>query len=102
MRARLTKVMAALTAVGALAIGGAALASAGGKSSPVQPPAVDVQQGVQQGDQSAPDGTASEQSSESSASESSSESSSESAPSDGPGGYADTNANADTQFQGEQ
>ena len=52
---------------------------------------------VQQGDQTAPDNaSASEQ-----ASESAGESASESDASDGPGGYADANANADTQQQGE-
>jgi hypothetical protein len=50
---------------------------------------------LQQGDQSAPD-TAAE-----SAPETAGESASETGPSDGPGGYADTNPNADTQQQGE-
>jgi hypothetical protein len=53
---------------------------------------------VQQGDQSAPD-TA--QAPESATEQTGSESASESGPSDGPGGYADTNANADTQQVGE-
>ncbi|MGB2953437.1 MAG: hypothetical protein WBB74_08585 [Gaiellaceae bacterium] len=100
MRARLTKLMAAFTVVGALAVGGATLASAGSKASPVQPSASAVD--VQQGDQSAPDGLAGEQSSESETTGLAGESSSEAAPSDGPGGYADANAGADTQFQGEQ
>jgi hypothetical protein len=110
MRARAIKLMAGLTAVGALAFGGSALAGAAGKTPPVNPPAPAVD--VQQGDQTAPDaaGTAAESSSESAASESasesaSSESASESATaSDGPGGHADEpgNANADHQFQGEE
>ena len=106
MRARAIKLMAGLTAVGALAFGGSALAGAAGKTPPVNPPAPAVD--VQQGDQTAPDaaGTAAESSSESAASESASESaSSESASaSDGPGGHADEpgNANADHQFQGEE
>ena len=92
MRARAIKLMAGLTAVGALAFGGSALAGAAGKTPPVNPPAPAVD--VQQGDQTAPDaaGTAAESSSESAAA------------SDGPGGHADEpgNANADHQFQGEE
>jgi FtsP/CotA-like multicopper oxidase with cupredoxin domain len=108
MRARLMKVGAALAALGALAVGGSTLASAGSKQAPPSPPAaaekagVEAQQGadtdtLQQGDQSAPDTAAEAAGSES---ESASESS-ESGVSDGPGGYADSNANADTQQQGE-
>ncbi len=108
MRARLTKLMAGLTVIGALAFGGAAVAGAA-DTTPAPPAAVDVQQG----DQTAPDvGGTSESSSESgSSSESASiESSSESASSesasasDGPGGHADEpgNASADYQFEGEQ
>jgi outer membrane lipoprotein-sorting protein len=101
MRARLTKSIAAFAVIGALAVGGATLASAGSKAAPVQPPASLAD--VQQGDQSAPDAAATaEQSSESESSEQIGESSSEAAASDGPGGYADSNANADSQFQGEQ
>jgi hypothetical protein len=105
MRARLTKLGAALTAVAALAFGGAALAGAA-SSTPSPPAAVDVQQG----DQTTPDigAQASESSSESVSSESGSESvesaSESSVASDGPGGHADEpgNASADYQFQGEQ
>ena len=53
MRARLTKVAAALTAVGALAVGGAALAGAANPPAPAPAPATAV--GVQQGDQTAPE-----------------------------------------------
>jgi hypothetical protein len=115
MRARLTKLVAGLTAAGALAFGGAALAGAASNPSPPAPPVASAPADtdtIQQGDQTAPDtGTAaSESSSESVSSESASEStSSESAPestvaSDGPGGHADEpgNASADYQFQGEQ
>jgi hypothetical protein len=108
MRARLTKLMAGLTVISAMAFGGAAIAGAATKAPPVNPPAaVDVQQG----DQTAPDaaGTPAESSSESaSAAEtatSESASASESAAaSDGPGGHADdpANATADYQFQGAQ
>ncbi len=103
MRARLTKFGAAVAALVALALGGSALASAG-SGTPTVPAAqtqtaADSGPNVQQGDQSAPDtGSASEQASSEASSESSSESS---AASDGPGGYADTAANADTQQTGE-
>jgi len=108
MSNRLTKIGAALAAVAALAVGGSAIAGAAQKSAPKKPavsqsnePVTPDTDNVQQGDQSAPDtGSASEQASES-ASDSAGESASESAASDGPGGYADSNANADTQQQGE-
>ena len=113
MRARLTKLMAGVTAVAALAFGGATLAGAAGKQTPPAPP---VAANVQQGDQTAPDvgGTAAESSSESASESASTESSSEAASSesasesaaasDGPGGHADEpgNANADYQFEGNQ
>lgn len=113
MRARLTKLFAGLTAVAALAFGGAALAGAANNSSPPVPPAVSAPADTtQQGDQTAPDtgSAAAESTSESASTESSSdsassESASESAPaSDGPGGHADEPGypNADYQFQGEQ
>jgi len=114
------KLGAALAALAALAVGGSALASAAQHKSntpakvhvatattPADPagpadvadpaestsgPDTDT---LQQGDQSAPD-TAAE-----SASETAGESASETGPSDGPGGYADTTDNADTQQQGE-
>jgi hypothetical protein len=100
MRARVTKLVAALSAVAAFAVGGAALAGASSTPTPAPAaPAVPAQSDVQQGDQTAPDiGTSSESSSESS-------SDSESATAnDGPGGHADEpgNPNADNQFQGEQ
>ena len=103
MRARLTKLTAALAALTALAVGGSAIASAGSKANPPAPPALTQTQqdvtssvdgdNVQQGDQSAPD--------TGQAPEASTEQASESGRSDGPGGYADSNANADTQQQGE-
>jgi hypothetical protein len=106
MRARVTKLVAALSAVAAFAVGGAALAGASSTPTPTPAPAapaVPAQSDVQQGDQTAPDlGTSSESSSES-ATESTSESESATA-NDGPGGHADEpgNPNADNQFQGEQ
>jgi hypothetical protein len=101
MRARLIKMAAGLTAVSALAFGGAALAGATGPpASPPAPAAPAVS--VQQGDQTAPDtGAASESTSEPASSESGSESATAN---DGPGGHADEpgNANANYEFQGEQ
>ena len=104
MRARVTKLVAALAAVGAFAVGGAALAGASSTPTPPAPaaPAVPLQSDVQQGDQTAPDlGASSESGSESASTESSSESATAN---DGPGGHADEpgNPNADYQFQGEQ
>lgn len=101
MRSRLTKIGAALAAVAALAVGGSAIAGAAQKGAPAKPAAVLQNEvpgapdtdNVQQGDQSAPDNA--------SASEQASESTGESAASDGPGGYADANANAETQQQGD-
>lgn len=108
MRNRLTKIGAALAAVAALAVGGSAIAGAAHKSAPPKPAASQSQEpvvpdtdNVQQEDQSAPHtGSASEQASEAT-SESTGEWSSESSASDGPGGYADSSVNADTQQQGE-
>ncbi len=105
MRARVTKLLAALAVVSALAVGGATLASATSKApSPTPAAAVDGDT-LQQGDQTTADtGGAAESSSESASSEPAGESSFESAPSDGPGGHADdpANANADNQFEGVQ
>ena len=108
MSNRLTKIGASLAAVAGLAVGGSAIAGAAQKSAPPKPavsqsqePSAPDTDNVQQGDQTAPDkASASEQASEA-ASESAGESASESDASDGPGGYADANANADTQQQGE-
>jgi hypothetical protein len=101
MRARLTKLLAGLTAVTALAFGGAALAGAASTPVPPAPPA--ATDTTQQGDQTAPDTgiPAAESSSESATAESSSEAAS---PNDGPGGHADDPANAsvDNQFDGVQ
>jgi hypothetical protein len=121
---RLSKLAAVVTALGALAFGGSALAGAAGKANPPSPPAATQprapvaqpkapavappQDGdtVQQGDQSSPDtGSPAETAGEASAaSEASSESGSEVANNDGPGGHADEPGNpaADNQFQGEQ
>ena len=104
MSDRLTKIGASLAAVAALAVGSSAIAGAAQKSAPPKPAVSQSQEpltpdtdNLQQGDQTAPDNaSASEQ-----ASESAGESASESNASDGPGGYADSNANADTQQQGE-
>jgi cytoskeletal protein RodZ len=118
MRARLTKLLAGLTAVAALAFGGAALAGAASTPSPPAPPAASAPVGTaQQGDQTAPDKAgASENASEASTEEadatepaessveSATESASEVAGNDGPGGHADEpgNANVDHQFQGQE
>ncbi len=103
MRSRMTKLIAGIAAVSALAFGGATLASAGTKAPAVNPPVAAVDgDSLQQGDQTSPDtGSASELSSESASSELSGESSSSS---DGPGGHADEpgNASADYQFEGVQ
>jgi hypothetical protein len=96
MRARVTKLVAALSAVAAFAVGGAALAGASSTPTPAPAaPAVPALSDVQQGDQTAPDiGTSSESTSESESATAN----------DGPGGHADEpgNPNADNQFQGEQ
>ena len=86
MRTHLIKLGAALTAITAFAVGGSALASAAHKTAPPAPAAQ-----TQQGDQTSSDATGAQ----------TERVASESGPSDGPGGYADTNANADTQQQGE-
>ena len=120
MRARLTKLGATLAALAALAVGGSTLASAAQQAGPpAQPPATlqgtigsqsvrndpaeapdssaETQSGaadtdnVQQGDQTGSDQADSQ----------SEQAGSESGSSDGPGGYADSNPNADTQQQGE-
>jgi hypothetical protein len=100
MRARLTKLMAGLAVISAMAFGGAAIAGAANKTPPVNPPAA---LDVQQGDQTTPDvgGTAAESSSES-ASTAEAASSESAAANDGPGGHADdpNNASVDYQFQG--
>ena len=107
MRARITKLMAGLLAVTALAFGGAALSSAAQKAPKVSNPPAVVTDGdtLQQGDQTSPDpaGAAAESSSEAPSSEApGSESSSEVAGNDGPGGHADEPGNpaADHQFEG--
>jgi hypothetical protein len=106
VRKRLIKLGTALLAIAALAVGGSAFASAGQKASTPNTPAVTQEQqseqagavdtdNVQQGDQSGTDQVAEQAGSESE------QATSESGPSDGPGGYADTNPNANTQQQGE-
>jgi|SRR5437879_3926729 len=108
MRNRFTKIGASLAAVAALAVGGSAIAGAAQKSAPPKPAVSQSQEPVlpdtdtlQQGDQSTPDNASSSDQASEAASESSGESASESSASDGPGGYADSNANADTQQVGE-
>ena len=106
MRNRISKLGAGIAAIAVLAFGGAALASAAQNSHPTppapQPAEVQATDGdnVQQGDQAAADTASSaEQASEGAGDAESA--SSESGPGDGPGGYADTSPNADTQQQGE-
>jgi hypothetical protein len=117
MRARLTKLGAALAALAALALGGSALATAAHKTTPPAPPVTQTQ-----GNQVAPDTSAEapantaeaqsgaadtdnvqqgDQTGNDQADPQSEQAGSESGPSDGPGGYADTSPNADTQQQGE-
>jgi hypothetical protein len=112
MRARIIKLAAALSALAALAFGGATLASASSKASPppAQSPVEEVAapdgDQIQQGDQSTPDTAASEQhgSQQETTPEqpesASAESGSEEVAGDGPGSHADEPANADDQFQG--
>ena len=117
MRSRLTKAIAVLTLVAALAVGGATFASASSKArtkapivsskAPAEAPAKGADNDtLQQGDQTSTDvpGAAensSEPSSETS-SEPAGESGSEVPGNDGPGGHADEpgNPNADHQFEG--
>ncbi|MGD0273646.1 MAG: hypothetical protein ABSB96_07955 [Gaiellaceae bacterium] len=130
MRARLTKLVVAVAAFAALAVGGSVYASGAHKASPPAAPAVSQSQqessspaevaDVQQGDQSAPDNAGAaenatvdtdnvqqgdqsgiDQATGAEASSTGEEATSESDQSDGPGGYADVNPNADTQQQGE-
>ena len=102
MRNRLTKIMAAVTAVAALAFGGAALAGAaqnGGSKAPVsqsQEPVAPDTDNVQQGDQSAPDKADAQEPAESGTEAESADTEQN----DGPGGYADPTDAADTQQQG--
>ena len=113
MRTKIMKLMAGLTVVSALAVGGATFASAGSKAPAVKAPAATTTavdgDTLQQGDQTSPDtGTAAEQAgesaSESASSETAGESGSEVPGNDGPGGHADEpgNPNADNQFEGQQ
>jgi hypothetical protein len=119
MRSRFTKFAASIAALAALAVGGSAIASAAHKSGtpapPAQPssapasapaPATDGDN-VQQGDQSPPD--AKDAAAEAAASESTGaaetpgaveKAGSEVDANDGPGGFADSSANADTQQEG--
>jgi hypothetical protein len=102
MRSHITKLVAGLAAVAALAVGGSSLASAASKASPA--PAVTTTTAdigsVQQGNQNAPDLAAGSESS----TESTTDSASEVAGNDGPGGHADEpgNANVDHQFDGQE
>jgi len=106
MRARLTKVGAAVAALAALAVGGSALASAGSNPKPAAPPAAEQPDGTAKADtdtiqdENGKD-DATEQSG--SAENESAESGSEVAGDDGSGGWADEpgNPNANTQQEGE-
>src|SRR5690348_18424917 len=111
MRSRLTKLLAGLTAVAALAFGGATLAGAASTPSPPVPPAASAPAAAaQQGDQTAPDTAGAAEnapeipSSEDAEATEPAESASEVAGNDAPGGHADEpgNANADHQFQGQE
>jgi threonine dehydrogenase-like Zn-dependent dehydrogenase len=120
MTRRIQKGAAAVLALGAIGLGGSAIANAASATEPVGGPDNDT---IQSGDQTTPDvGTKAATASKSSAAASSSssseqpgvessteapgnESSSETAPgNDGPGGHADEpgNPQADNQFQGQQ
>jgi len=125
MRSRLTKLGASLAALVALAIGGSALASAAHKTTPpAQPPAAAQSEPADQAEATDPtdaadnpaeaesgkadtdnlqqgDQTTNDQSTGDPADSQTEQADSESGPSDGPGGYADTSPNADTQQQGE-
>ena len=98
---RLTRFAASIAALAALAVGGSAFAAASQTNRPSSPPPTTTTQSVegqpsadgdnvQQGDQSGSDNAGQAESA-----------TSETAASDGPGGYADTNPNADTQQTGE-
>ena len=108
MRIRLTKVVAGLAAIAALALGGSALASATQKAPSPKPPAAPVQQekatadtDAVQDENGADDATEAAESEQSEAAESES---AEAPGDDGPGGHADEpgNPNADHQFEGEE
>ena len=90
--------LVALGAITALGLGGAAIAGAQSSPSPSQASAAQV------GDQTAPDQPGATENAPETAAASETASSetpaSESAPSDGPGGYADSNASANTQQEG--
>lgn len=132
MRNRITKVFAGLAALGALALGGAALASAGqGGSQPAKPaaPATAVQQGSAKADvqtaekpgvetsdgaaaadtdsiqdENGKDDATEQPGAEQSEGSEAAESGSEVPGDDGPGGHADEpdNPNADHQFEGQE
>ena len=111
MHKRLTRLAASLAALAALAFGGSALASAAQKSHTSSPPPATA---TQPADQTAADNPAGSQAGAadtdniqqgdqagSDTADQAEQASSETAASDGPGGYADTNPNADTQQTGE-
>jgi hypothetical protein len=96
MTKRIQKVSAAVLALGALGLGGSAIAQGASSTEPVGGPDRDA---IQAGDQTTPDRATA------AAEQPGVESSSETAAnSDGPGGHADEpgNAAADNQFQGAQ
>jgi hypothetical protein len=119
MRSRFTKLGVTIAALASLAVGGSAIATAaqkGGASAPTVPaittpaqaetPSATDGDNVQQGDQSAPDaqGSAAESAAESATSAEKPDAAetpgSEVDANDGPGGHADSSANADTQQEG--
>lgn len=124
MRTRLSKMVAGLAAIAALALGGAALASGGQSNSQPVKPAVVVKQATTAADTESKDGTSaadtdtiqdqsgSDSASEKAGTEQSStaeqagteSAGSEVAGNDGPGGHADEpgNPNADNQLEGVQ
>jgi hypothetical protein len=99
MRARIVKLMAALSALAVLAIGGSTLASAGSKATPQPAKQPAAQSTFNQSPASEQPGTESTTEQPEAAT---AESGSEQAANDGPGGHADEpgNANADHQFEG--
>jgi hypothetical protein len=109
MTKRFQKLVLTVSALAALALGGAVFAQAQTSSTTTKTPTVAADPGnLQVGDQTTPDtgtptpetGAAAETTA---ASETATETTSESAPSDGPGGHADApGANVDHQFQGNE
>jgi hypothetical protein len=113
MTKRIKKTIAAVAALGALALGGAVFAQAQSGQSANAPSVQSASESVtapdtdniQSGDQTTPDQPGAASGSEQQSAEGSEQPGAESAPeSDGPGGHADEpgNPNANYEFQGEQ